>query len=140
MPESLAGARVKATLLCRRDKTRDGLLVRGSKEERLVKLTATGKLGVSGPEPCVFRDLPCTHVMKTGNADASFLGNLVECCADFFVRPSKRHTKVASRPFGVWDLEVEIAIRKKDPAAAFCDEGVGVPHLPAQRLYFIARA
>jgi hypothetical protein len=47
MPESLAGARVEATLLRRRNKTRDGALVRGSKEEGLVKSTPARKLGIS---------------------------------------------------------------------------------------------
>src|ERR1700687_1585382 len=112
MPEGWAGARVESTILCRRHKTRDSLLVRGSKEEGLIKLTATGKLGISCLESCIFSDLPCTHMVEARHADARFLGNFIECCADFFVRASECHTKIASRPLGVWDLQVEIAIRK----------------------------
>ena len=85
MPECLAGARVEATLLCRRNKTRDGSLVRGSEEEGLVKSTAARKLGISRLEPCVFRDLPCAHMVESCDANTNLFGNVIQCGADFLV-------------------------------------------------------
>ncbi len=85
MPESFAGARVEATLLCRRNKTRDGSLVRGSKEEGFVKFTAARKLGISRLEPGIFRNFPRTHMVEACYANASLLGNVIQCGADFLI-------------------------------------------------------
>ncbi len=78
-------------------------------------------------------------MVEARHANTALPGNVVECGADFFVRASQGHAKITSRPPGAWDLEVEITIRKKYPAAAFRNEGVAVSQLAAERLYFIAR-
>jgi hypothetical protein len=77
-------------------------------------------------------------MVEPRDADSALPGNVVECGADFFVRASEGHAKIASRSLGVRDLEVEIAIRKEDSPAAFRNEGVGVSLLAAERLYFNA--
>jgi hypothetical protein len=126
MPESLTGAGVAAVLSDRCDKTRDALFVRGSKEEGLLKLTVTRELGLSWALACIFRDFPCAHVMKACDADATLLRNLIEHGADFLVRASQSHTKVASGTLGARDLEVKIAVGEKNSASALRNEGMAV--------------
>jgi hypothetical protein len=140
MPESLTGPRIKSTLRCLRDKTRNASLVSGSKEEGLVKFTAARTLGISRPKPGVFRDLLGTHMVEPRYPNATLPGNVIQRCADLLVRTPQGHAEVASGPLGVRDLDVEITIRVKNPAAALCDKRVSMSQLSAEGLYFIACA
>src|SRR5258708_9462058 len=140
MPERLAATRIEAAFLGRRNKPRDSFLVGGSKEKGLVKFTAACKLRVSWFNAGVFRDLARTHMVEAGDADATFLGDFVKNLTDFRVRASKCHAKVASRPFHVRNLNIEISIRKIDGATAFRNEGMAMLEFAPQRLDFVPRA
>lgn len=136
MPEGLAAASVETVLACHRYEPRDSLLVSGSKEEGFVKFTAARQLGIPRPQSGVFCDFPRAHMVKACDADATFPGNVIEGGADLLVGASESHTKVAPGALSARDLEVEITVRKKDPATAFRNEGMAVFKLSPQRLYF----
>jgi len=140
MPEGLTGPCSESVLRCLGDKKRNASLVSGSKEEGLVKFTAARTLGISRPKPGVLRDLLGTHMVEPRDPNATLLGNLIQRGADLLVRTPQGHAEVAPGPLGVRDLDIEIAIRKKNPAAAFRNERVTMSQLSAERLYFIACA
>jgi hypothetical protein len=140
MPEGLTGPRIKSALRCLRDKTRNTSLVSGSKEEGLVKFTAARTLGVSRPKPGIFRDLLDTHMVEPRDPNATLLGNVIQRGADLLIRAPQGHAEVTPGPLGVRDLDIEIAIREKNPAAALRDKRVPMSKLSAEGLYFIACA
>lgn len=140
MPESLTGPRIKSALRGLCHKTRNASLVSGSKEEGLVKFAAARTLGISRPQPGVFRDLLGTHMVEPRDPNATLLGDVIQRGADLLVRTPQGHAEVTPGPLSVWDLDVEIAIRKKNSAAALRNKRVPMPKLSAEGLYFIARA
>ena len=140
MPESSTGSRNKSALRCLRYKTRDASLVSGSKEEGLVKFTAARTLGISRPKPGVFRDLLGTHMVETRDPNATLLGDVIQRGTDLLVRTPQGHAEVAPGPLSVWDLDIEIAVREKNPAPALCDKRVTMFKLSAEGLYFITCA
>src|ERR1700674_1131811 len=135
MPERLTGPRIKSVLRCLRHKTRNASLVSGSKEEGLVKFAAARTLGISRPKPGVFRDLLGTHMVEPRNTNATLLGNIIQRGADLLVRTPQGNAEVAPGPLSVRDLDIEIAIREKNPAAALRNKRVPMSKLSAERLY-----
>jgi len=140
MPEGLTGPRIKSSHRCLRDKTRNASFVSGSKEEGLVKFTAARTLGISRSKPGVFRDLLDTHMVEPRDPNATLLGNVVQRGADLLVRTPQGRAEVAPGPLSVRNLDIEIAIREKNPAAALRDKRVTMSKLSTEGLYFIARA
>jgi len=140
MPEGLAGPRIKSTLRSLRDEMRNSSFVSGSKEEGLVKFTAARTLGISRPQPGVFRDLLGTHMVEPRDANATLLRDVIQRSTGLLVRTPQGHAEVAPGPLSVRDLDIEIAIRKKNPAAALGDKRVTMFKLSAEGLYFIACA
>jgi hypothetical protein len=140
MPESLTGPRIKSALRCLGDKARNASLVSGSKEEGLVKFTAARPLGTSRPKPGVFRDLFGTHMVEPCDPNATLPGNVIQRGANLLVRAPQSHAEVSPGSLGARDLDVEIAIRKKNSAAAFRNKRVTMSQLSAEWLYFIACA
>ena len=140
MPEGFTGPGIKSALRGLADKTRNVALVSRGKKEGFVKFTAARKLGISRPKPGVFRDLLGAHMVEPRDRNATLLGNVIQRGADLIVRAPQGHAEVAPGPLSVRDLDVEIAIRKKNSAAAFRNERVTMPQLSAERLYFSACA
>jgi hypothetical protein len=140
MPEGLTGPRMKSALRGHRHETLNASFVSGSKKEELIKFTTARTLGISRPKPGVFRDLLGAHMVEPRDPNATLLGNVVQRGANLLVRSPQGHAEVAPGPLSVRDLDIEIAIREKNPAAAFRDKRVSMSKLPAEGFYFIARA
>lgn len=139
VPEGPAGAGIKAALLGGFDKTRDGLLVSGSEEKRLVKFPAARKLGILWTQSRVFGDFASVHMVESGDADPALLGNVIQRGTDFRIRVAQNHAQVAPDTHGAGDPDIKVAIWKKNPAPALGNKWMAMPHLAPQRLNFRAR-
>lgn len=134
MPEHPALAGFEATLVCGFHKASDRFLVGRSKKEGFIVLPAAREFGLASPHSGIVGDFPWAHVMESGDTDATFLRNFIQGVANFLVRLSLRDAEVTSVAHRARDFDVEVAVRKKYPAAGLRDEWMVVLQFPAQRL------
>src|SRR5580704_7558133 len=138
MPESLAAPGVETAFARGFHKSGYGLFVSGSEIERFIEFAGARQFGAARAQARIVGNLTKAHVMKAGDPDGAFLGDVVERLADFRVRPSLRDAQVARRAHGARNPQTEVAVRKEDPSAIFRDEWVVVPQLSPDGIDFLA--
>jgi len=140
VPKSRAAPRVETAREGGFHKPGDGLVVCGSEIERFVEFPSARQFGVTRAQAGIVGNLAKTHVMEAGDPHGAFLGDFVERLADFRVRASLGDAEIARRAHSARNPQTKIAVRKEDPTAIFRDEGVVVPHLPADGVDFLPGA
>jgi len=76
-------------------------------------------------------------MMESGDTDGAFLRDLIECLADFRVRPSLRNAEVTSRSNRARNPQAKVAVRKVNTSPVFRYERVVVPDLVPNGLDFL---
>src|SRR4029077_8841985 len=112
-PECASAACLEAALTGGRHKARNRSLVCGREEKGFVELAVAREFRFAGTQSCVLGDFARIHVMETRDANATFLGDLVQGGSHLPIRFPNRHAQITATALSPGNSQVEIPVWDK---------------------------
>jgi len=130
----MTSPRLKSTIAGRRNEPSDCWCGGRGEEKRLIEFTSAGEFRLARTQPGILRNFTQGHVVESGDADAAFLGDLIQRQASFLVKAALEDGQISSNTHCPGNFDIEITVRNEDPASVLRDEGMIMFQLAAKGL------